>query len=68
MKAKDDPARIVLEAEKITVLPLTRLQLENVDDFEAFAASVRRNLGRRARPTPDGWRPKHLELREALLS
>ncbi len=65
---RDSQREVELEAEKITVLPLTRLQLENVDDFEAFAASVRRNLGRRARPTPDGWRPKHLELREALLS
>ena len=64
---RDSQREIELEAEKITVLPLTRKQLMDPDGFNAFAISVRRNLGVRSRPLPADWWAKYQELRETLL-
>ena len=64
---RDSRREIELEAEKITVLPLTSAQLVEPDEFNSFAASVRRNLGVRSRPLPADWWSKYTDLRERLL-
>ena len=64
---RDARRTVELAAERITVLPLTRAQLYNASEFEAFAATVRRNLGIRARTLDEDWRTKHSLLRERLL-
>ena len=64
---RDSQRAVELEAERITVLPLTRLQLKDVDQFHAFATSVRRVMNRRSRPLSADWRARNLDLREKLL-
>ena len=64
---RDARRTVELAAEKITVLPLTHAQLFDAGEFEAFAASVRRNLGIRARTLDAEWHAKHHLLRERLL-
>jgi len=64
---RDARRTVELAAEKITVLPLTRAQLFDASEFEAFAASVRRNLGIRARTLDADWHAKHHLLRDRLL-
>ena len=67
MRYRDSRRAVELEAERITVLPLTRLQLLDVDQFNSFVTSVRRIMNRRARPLSEDWRSRNLDLREELL-
>ena len=64
---RDSIREVELEAEDISVLPLTRLQLMDPEEFIAFATSVRRKLKVRTRPLPDDWRYNYEKLREQLL-
>jgi hypothetical protein len=64
---RDSRREVELEAEYITVLPLTRAQLYDVEQFQSFATSVRRQLGKRSRTLTPEWHDRHLSLRELLL-
>jgi hypothetical protein len=66
-RLSDARRAIEIEAEDISVLPLTNAQLMDVDGFNAFAVSVRRKLGVRSRPLAPDWFAKYLELRRAVL-
>lgn len=64
---RDARRTVELVAEKVTVLPLTRMQLMDVTEFHAFATSVRRTLGIRSRTPRPKWYDRRTELRERLL-
>ena len=64
---RDARRQVELEAENVTVLPLTRHQVMDADEFNAFATSVRRMLGVRSRPLPRDWERRYLKLRTVVL-
>ena len=64
---RDAKRTVELVTEKITVLPLTRMQIMNAREFHAFATSVRRILGIRSRTPRPEWYGKHENLRNRLL-
>ena len=65
---RDSKREIELTVASVKVLPLTRPQLTNVDEFDAFAQGLRRMLGIRARATDQSWIHRRAELRRKLLS
>ena len=65
---RDSKREIELTVGNIKVLPLTRPQVMNSDEFDAFAQGLRRMLGIRARATDPKWAYRHEELREKLLA
>lgn len=65
---RDARRMVELAAERITVLPLTRAQLLDQGEFDAFATSVRRNLNVRVRALDASWHSACLDLRECLFS
>ena len=65
---RDSKREIELTVANVKVLPLTRPQLLNVDEFDAFAQGLRRLLGVRARAADSGWNHRRAELRRKLLS
>ena len=64
---KDSKRQIQLTVNKITVLPLTKLQVENADDFHEFAMGLRKLLGLRCRGFDGIWSARRYELRSALF-
>ena len=64
---RDSRREVELEAEKVTVLPLTRLQVMDAAEFNAFAITVRRTLGKRSRTLSDDWGFRYADLRRRLL-
>ena len=64
---RDARREIELVAEHITVLPLTRHQIMDAEEFNAFAVSVRRALGLRSRTLTPAWYESYLALRQKLL-
>ena len=65
---RDSKREIELTVGNIKVLPLTRPQLMNVSEFDAFAQGLRRMLGIRSRPGDLSWEYRRDELRRRLLS
>ena len=65
---RDSKREIELTVANIKVLPLTRPQLMNASEFDAFAQGLRRMLGIRPRPTSLEWEYRRGELRQRLLS
>lgn len=65
---RDSKREIELTVANVKVLPLTRPQLMNVDEFDAFAQGLRKMLGVRARGVDDGWVHRRAYLRRELLS
>ena len=65
---RDSKREIELTVANVRVLPLTRSQLMNADDFDAFAQGLRRMLGIRARAADPAWAYRRSELRRRLLS
>lgn len=64
---RDSKREVELVSNDITVLPLTRRQVMDKDDFHAFAQGLRRLLGIRSRSPRKGWESKRDELRAKLL-
>ena len=65
---RDSKREVELTVANVRVLPLTRLQLINADEFDAFAQGLRRMLGVRARSADLAWAYRRDELRTKLLS
>lgn len=65
---RDSKREVELTVANIKVLPLTRQQLVNADEFDAFAQGLRRMLGIRSRAVDPQWAYRHDELRRRLLS
>ena len=65
---RDSKREVELTVGNVKVLPLTRHQLMNVDEFDAFAQGLRRMLGIRTRPIDPEWIYKRSELRKRLLA
>ncbi|MBQ9059464.1 MAG: hypothetical protein IJ125_09795 [Atopobiaceae bacterium] len=63
----DSKRQVLLTINDVTVLPLTRDQLMNVDDFHAFAHGLQKLLGIRKRPVSPDWEFQRAQLRKALL-
>ena len=66
-RVRDAQREVEIEAEDISVLPLTNAQLTDADGFNAFAESVRKKLGIRSRSLAPDWYAKYLALRRTLL-
>ena len=64
---RDSKREVELTVADVRVLPLTRPQLMDVDDFDSFAQGLRRMLGIRSRPQTAEWKAKRAELRQRLL-
>ena len=64
---RDSKREVELVVADVKVMPLTRLQLTYVDEFDTFAQGLRRMLGVRTRPTDAGWEHRRAELRRRLL-
>ena len=58
---RDSKREVELTVAHVKVLPLTRQQLMNADEFDAFAQGLRRMLGVRARRVDAGWHYRHSE-------
>ena len=65
---RDSKREIELTVANLKVLPLTRPQLMNADEFDAFAQGLRRMLGIRARAADNEWRWRRNELQHRLLA
>ena len=65
---RDSKREVELVIANVKVLPLTRAQLMDVDEFDAFAQGLRRMLGVRTRPTDSEWIRRRAELRKKLLA
>lgn len=65
---RDSKREVELTVANVKVLPLTRNQLMNADEFDAFAQGLRRMLGVRSRKPDLGWVYKRDELRSRLLA
>ena len=65
---RDSRREVELTVANVRVLPLTRQQLMNVDEFDAFAEGLRRMLGIRSRTKDLAWKARRGELRERLLN
>ena len=64
---KDSKRAVTLTVNKITVLPLTKTQLKNADDFHELAIGLHRLLGVQVRYFDDKWKTRRGELRKAVL-
>ncbi len=64
---RDSRREVQLVTNKITVLPLTRVQLMNVDLFYEFADGLRKLLGERKRTTRFDWEARRAALRAVVL-
>lgn len=64
---RDSKREVELVTNRIAVLPLTRQQVMNADDFDAFARGLRRLLGIRSRGFDKGWESRRDNLRGKLL-
>ena len=64
---RDSKREVELVVANVKVLPLTRNQLFDEDDFNAFAQGLRKLLAVRRRELDAGWEACRNELREALL-
>ena len=64
---QDARRQVELEAENVAVLPLTRHQVMDASEFNAFATTVRRMLGVRSRPLPSDWEWRYDNLRRTVL-
>ena len=65
---RDSKREVELTVANVKVLPLTRPQLMNSDEFDAFAQGLRRMLGIRARSADLAWAYRRDELRRRLLA
>lgn len=65
---RDSKREIELTVANVKVLPLTRPQLMNSTEFDAFAQGLRRMLGIRSRGTDLEWVYRRNDLRRALLA
>lgn len=65
---RDSKREVELTVANIKVLPLTRQQLMNADEFDAFAQGLRRMLGIRSRAADPDWARRRDELRRRLLA
>ncbi len=65
---RDSKREVELVAADVRVLPLTRHQLMDVDEFDAFAQALRKLLGVRARKPDARWFHHRGELRRKLLA
>ena len=65
---RDSKREIELTVANVKVLPLTRPQLMNVNEFDAFAQGLRRMLGVHARGFDSEWVFKRDELHRRLLA
>lgn len=65
---RDSKREVELTVANVRVLPLTRPQLMNVDEFDAFARGLQRMLGVRARGNDPRWEYRRAELRRKLLA
>ena len=65
---RDSKREVELTVANVRVLPLTRHQLMDVDEFDAFAQGLRRMLGTRARAADADWVRRRGELRRRLLA
>ena len=64
---RDSKREVELTVANVKVLPLTRAQLMNTEEFDAFAQGLRRLLGVQARGYDLRWAFKRDELRRRLL-
>ena len=64
---RDSKREVEFTVAHVKVLPLTRAQLMNVSEFDAFAQGLRRMLGIQARGFDLAWAFKRDELRRRLL-
>ena len=64
---RDSKREIELTVADVRVLPLTRPQLMDADEFDGFANGLRKMLGIRTRPLEPDWPFKRDELRRFLL-
>ena len=65
---RDSKREVELVAANVRVLPLTRHQLMDTDEFDAFAQALRKMLGVRARKPDLQWFFLRDELRQKLLA
>lgn len=65
---RDSKREIELTVADVRVLPLTRAQLMNAEEFDAFAHGLRHMLGIRRRGYDLGWEFRRDELRRKLLA
>jgi len=65
---KDSKRHIQLTVNKITVLPLTKIQVEDASDFHEFALGLRKLLRMRNRRFDRSWEVRRDELRRSLLA
>ena len=65
---RDSKREVELTVANVRVLPLTRAQLMNTDEFDAFAQGLRRMLGKRSRTADPEWVYRRNELRKRLLA
>ena len=64
---RDSKREVELTVANLRVLPLTRNQLMDAGEFDAFAQGLRRMLGIRTRPHDPEWEFRRDELRRRLL-
>ena len=64
---RDSKREVELTVADVRVLPLTRPQLMDAQEFDAFANGLRRMLGIRTRPLDANWAARRDELRRFLL-
>ena len=65
---RDSKREVELTVANVRVLPLTRAQRMDVDEFDAFAQGLRRMLGIRSRKPDSAWEARRAELRRRLLA
>ncbi|MDO4399407.1 MAG: hypothetical protein Q4D27_00485 [Coriobacteriia bacterium] len=65
---RDSKREVEFVVANVRVLPLTRPQLFNAEEFDAFAQGLRRMLDIRARKADADWHSRHIELRNRLLA
>ena len=65
---RDSMREVEFTVANYKVLPLTRPQLMDADEFDSFAQGLRRMLGIRARAADANWQYRRDELRRVLLA
>ena len=64
---RDSKREVELTVANVKVLPLTRPQLMDADEFDTFAQGLRRMLGIRSRAADPDWTRRRDELGQRLL-
>lgn len=64
---RDSKRQTELTVGNVTVLPLTKLQVTNADEFDEFARGLARLLGKRLRLN-SGWSSRRYDLRAELFA